>query len=184
MKSLITLTFFLLLPCNLLATDTVSSYTVSSYTDENGNTIYYNQSNASKPNPSPKTAPLPQSQIIQRPQAPVQSQTKEFRFNTPQTTPDKQIDMQALIRNENKAEKAFLTSWIKGSLMFIMLAIIIPSILWLICLIDILRSDFLGQNKVIWFLATLFLPYLGPILYFFIGLNQKRLPGIPDEFQN
>ena len=168
-----------MLPCSLLATDTLSSYT-----DENGNTIYYNQSNPSKPNPSAKIAPLPQSQIIQRPQAPVQSQTKEFRFNIPKAIPDKQIDMQALIRNENKLEEAFLTAWIKESFMFIMFVIIIPSILWLACLIDILRSDFLGQNKVIWFLATLFLPYLGPILYFFIGLNQKRLPGIPDEFQN
>jgi hypothetical protein len=46
-------------------------------------------------------------------------------------------------------------------------------ILWMIALIDILRNEFTGNNKMIWFLAVTFIPLVGPILYFFIGTDQK-----------
>lgn len=46
-------------------------------------------------------------------------------------------------------------------------------ILWLISLIDILRNDFKRDvDKLLWFI-TITLPVLGPILYFFIGFDQK-----------
>jgi len=45
---------------------------------------------------------------------------------------------------------------------------------WLIALVDILRSDFKHQNeKLIWVLVILFVPVLGPILYFVIGRKNK-----------
>lgn len=52
--------------------------------------------------------------------------------------------------------------------------ILLPSILWIIALIDILRSNFKEANgKIIWVLLVIFLPILGSILYFAIGKNQK-----------
>lgn len=52
--------------------------------------------------------------------------------------------------------------------------ILLPSILWIITLIDILKSNFKEANgKIIWVLLVIFLPILGSILYFAIGKNQK-----------
>ena len=48
----------------------------------------------------------------------------------------------------------------------------VPFILWLLALIDILRSEFTGSNKIIWFFVVM-IPYLGVILYLFIGRGQK-----------
>lgn len=50
----------------------------------------------------------------------------------------------------------------------------IPFILFLITLIDILKSTFNDKiNKVIWVVLA-FIPLLGPLLYFFIGRKQKN----------
>ena len=43
----------------------------------------------------------------------------------------------------------------------------------LIALIDIIRNDFDGNNKLMWVLIVLFLPFLGSVLYFLIGRNQR-----------
>ena len=50
---------------------------------------------------------------------------------------------------------------------------IVSFVLWLWALIDILKSDFNGSEKIIWLLVVFFLPLLGFILYFFIGRKQK-----------
>ncbi|MBI9039950.1 PLD nuclease N-terminal domain-containing protein [Lutibacter sp.] len=47
---------------------------------------------------------------------------------------------------------------------------IIPTI---IALIDILKNEFEGNNKIVWVLVVLFLNLIGAILYFVIGRNQK-----------
>jgi len=52
--------------------------------------------------------------------------------------------------------------------------ILLPVILFLIAIIDILRSEFHDSNKVVWVLVVFFLPILGPILYFIIGRKQKK----------
>ncbi len=44
-------------------------------------------------------------------------------------------------------------------------------IIW--ALVDILKSEFTGSNKIIWVLVVLFLPLIGSILYFVIGKKQK-----------
>ena len=54
-------------------------------------------------------------------------------------------------------------------------------IFWLWVLIDILRSEFTGTNKIVWLIAVILLPLLGAVLYWFIGREQKtgdagRLP--------
>ncbi|MFZ6008459.1 MAG: PLDc N-terminal domain-containing protein [Nitrospirota bacterium] len=39
--------------------------------------------------------------------------------------------------------------------------------------VDILRSEFKGNNKLIWLLAVIFVPLIGSIAYFIIGRKQK-----------
>ena len=54
--------------------------------------------------------------------------------------------------------------------LFIIFAIILP----LVAIIDILRSDFKDSvTKLIWVLVVLFFPFLGPIIYFVVGRNQR-----------
>jgi hypothetical protein len=53
---------------------------------------------------------------------------------------------------------------------------LVPFVLWLVALIDILRNEFTGSNKLIWLLAVTFFPLIGPILYYFIGTRQKITP--------
>ncbi len=43
----------------------------------------------------------------------------------------------------------------------------------LLALIDILKSEFSGNNKLIWVIVSIFIPFIGAILYLFIGRNQK-----------
>jgi len=57
----------------------------------------------------------------------------------------------------------------------------IPFLVGLICLIDILRNEFTGHNKIIWLVVVLFLPLLGAALYFFIGTDQKIRPEDDEE---
>ncbi len=51
----------------------------------------------------------------------------------------------------------------------LLLMLIIP----IIALIDILRSNFKGDNKLIWVLVVLFFNIIGSLLYFIIGIRQK-----------
>ena len=51
--------------------------------------------------------------------------------------------------------------------------IFITAVLPILALIDILRSDFMGNNKIMWVLIILFMNIIGSILYFLIGKNQK-----------
>ncbi len=59
-----------------------------------------------------------------------------------------------------------------GLLMILFIAVLVL-ILPLIALIDIIRNDFDGNNKLLWVLIVLFLPFLGSIIYFLIGKNQR-----------
>jgi hypothetical protein len=51
----------------------------------------------------------------------------------------------------------------------ILALIVLP--LW--ALIDIVKTEFMGSNKVMWILIVLILPLIGSILYFVIGKRQK-----------
>ena len=55
----------------------------------------------------------------------------------------------------------------------IILIILFGLLLPIIALIDILRNEFTGSNKIIWVLVVLFFPLVGTILYFAIGTQQK-----------
>ncbi|WP_370391085.1 PLD nuclease N-terminal domain-containing protein [uncultured Winogradskyella sp.] len=47
---------------------------------------------------------------------------------------------------------------------------IIPTI---IALIDIVKNEFSGNNKIVWLLVVLLGNFLGALLYFIIGRKQK-----------
>lgn len=51
-------------------------------------------------------------------------------------------------------------------------------LLMILALIDILKSEFTGNNKIIWVILVLFTGFFGALLYFFIGRKQK----IKEEF--
>ena len=47
---------------------------------------------------------------------------------------------------------------------------------WIWALIDILKNEFYGPNKLVWLLLVIFLPVVGVICYYFIGMKQKLPP--------
>jgi hypothetical protein len=46
-------------------------------------------------------------------------------------------------------------------------------VVWIWALIDILKNEFIGMNKIIWLLLVICLPLVGSICYYFIGMKQK-----------
>ncbi len=58
----------------------------------------------------------------------------------------------------------FLVFWLVAVVVFVF---------WLWALIDILKNEFTGSNKLVWLLAVVLVPLIGVILYFFIGREQK-----------
>lgn len=62
------------------------------------------------------------------------------------------------------------TEWILA--LCALLILLIP----IICIIDILRSDFRHPNaKLIWGAIIIFLPIVGSVLYYWIGTEQKAI---------
>ena len=55
----------------------------------------------------------------------------------------------------------------------IILIFIFALLLPIIALIDILRNEFTGSNKIVWVLLVILLPLMGTLLYFAIGTQQK-----------
>jgi hypothetical protein len=60
-----------------------------------------------------------------------------------------------------------------AELSIVLFCIFFIALLPLVALIDILRSNFAGNNKLIWILVVLFANFIGSILYFIIGRKQK-----------
>ena len=59
------------------------------------------------------------------------------------------------------------------SLLELIILLLLGMFPWIIAFVDILRSDFKGNNKLIWLLAVILVPLIGLIAYFFIGRKQK-----------
>ena len=58
-------------------------------------------------------------------------------------------------------------------LMTCQIIILISIGIWIYSLIDLLKSSFEKNDKIIWVLVVLLLPILGSILYIFIGRKRK-----------
>lgn len=53
-------------------------------------------------------------------------------------------------------------------------AMLLPMLVTLLALIDAIRSDFAKDiNKLIWILVIICVPFVGALLYFFLGRSQK-----------
>lgn len=60
-------------------------------------------------------------------------------------------------------------------LLIILSMVLFPSIFWLWALIDVVKNEFEPEkNKLVWLLVVALLPFVGSLLYFFIGRAQKR----------
>ncbi len=46
-------------------------------------------------------------------------------------------------------------------------------ILWIVCLISILKNDFKNNDKLIWVIVVIFVPILGSILYLLVGRKSR-----------
>ena len=60
-----------------------------------------------------------------------------------------------------------------GGILITLLVILFIFLFPLLALISALMNDFPGNEKIIWVLIILFLPFLGSVLYFLIGRNQR-----------
>ena len=60
-----------------------------------------------------------------------------------------------------------------GILELAMVLFLLGFIPFIIAFIDILKSNFEGNNKIIWLLAVIFVPLIGSIAYFVIGKKQR-----------
>jgi len=60
-----------------------------------------------------------------------------------------------------------------GFSIFALFMMVIPILIPIIALVDIIKSDFEGNNKLLWVIIVLLANILGAILYFLIGRDQK-----------
>jgi hypothetical protein len=56
---------------------------------------------------------------------------------------------------------------------FVMIFVIFTFVLYIYILIDILKHEFTGYNKIIWILVLIFFPVLGALLYLVFGRSQR-----------
>ncbi|WP_373396257.1 PLD nuclease N-terminal domain-containing protein [Algoriphagus halophilus] len=61
-----------------------------------------------------------------------------------------------------------------GLIFFFMIFGLIYTILWIYCLVDIIRSEYKDANmKLIWLIIILFAQVIGPIIYLLLGKSTK-----------
>ena len=60
-----------------------------------------------------------------------------------------------------------------GGIIITLLVVLFIFLIPLLALISALMSDFPGNEKILWVLIILLLPFLGSVLYFLIGRNQQ-----------
>lgn len=58
-------------------------------------------------------------------------------------------------------------------IVIILLVSLLMFVVPIIALVDILKNDFEGNNKIIWVIVIVLTWLLGAILYYFIGRHQK-----------
>ncbi|WP_368030522.1 PLDc N-terminal domain-containing protein [Arcobacter sp. s6] len=56
---------------------------------------------------------------------------------------------------------------------FLMIFVVFTFVLYIYILIDIIKHEFTGYNKIIWILVLIFFPILGAILYLVFGRSQR-----------
>jgi hypothetical protein len=60
------------------------------------------------------------------------------------------------------------------------ICMLVPMILligmWIYALIDVLRRDFDGNDKIVWILVVVLCNWIGALIYLFVGRPRGRLP--------
>ncbi len=56
---------------------------------------------------------------------------------------------------------------------FLMIFVVFTFVLYIYILIDIIKHEFTGYNKIIWILVLFFFPILGAVLYLIFGRSQR-----------
>lgn len=64
----------------------------------------------------------------------------------------------------------FLFGWGLFLTLFVILFVIL---LPLMALISVLTNEFRGNDKIMWVLIIIFLPFLGSVLYFLVGRDRR-----------
>jgi hypothetical protein len=57
--------------------------------------------------------------------------------------------------------------------LIILTVILVIPVIWIIALVDAIKSNFTGYNKLVWILLIIFIPLLGSLLYLTIGRGQR-----------
>jgi hypothetical protein len=60
-----------------------------------------------------------------------------------------------------------------GGLFLTLFIILFIILLPLMALVSVLTSEFRGNDKIMWVLIIIFLPFLGSVLYFLIGRDRR-----------
>ena len=60
-----------------------------------------------------------------------------------------------------------------GGLIITLMVILFIFLIPLLALLNVLMSDFQGNEKIMWVLIIIFLPFLGSLLYFMIGRDKR-----------
>lgn len=60
-----------------------------------------------------------------------------------------------------------------GGLLVTLLVVLFIFLFPLFALISVLINDFRGNEKIMWVLIIIFLPFLGSLLYFLIGRDKR-----------
>jgi hypothetical protein len=65
-----------------------------------------------------------------------------------------------------------MTTLFIGGLFYFLLVLAVV-LLPVFAIIDIMKHEFMGNNKLAWIIVIIFIPILGSILYFMIGERHK-----------
>lgn len=60
-----------------------------------------------------------------------------------------------------------------GGILITLLLVIFVLLFPLLALISALSASFPGNEKILWVVLIIFLPFIGSLLYFLIGINQR-----------
>ena len=156
----------------LLCTPCLAGQTIDSYTDNEGNTIYYSRGEIKNQNKNDKFKVLSQPPVnvpigaknINQPNGKYGKNTQTN--SAPVTLPTQNVSRQSF--KESNTFKKLEKDIAEFMTIIIIIGLLLLS-LWFYTFIDILRNEFTGSNKIIWFLAVTFFPLLGPILYLIIA---------------
>ena len=159
----------------MVSTPCFAKDTIYSYTDEKGNKIYTTEKQSpSPPSKSEYREPIQQRDNTIRERKSILNSKKESV--SPNAFGSKPHPLPPHINSMNQPDsRSFnpLIDTLIHQIAFMFAIAIMLFILWLVALIDILRSEFAGSNKLIWFLTVTFIPLIGSVLYLIIGKGQK-----------